>query len=111
MRPASFLDRPAARFVAAGIFLLCLAALGYIHRDDVFPAATQNPGAKSDPFALCFVESARKIDKMVADGLIGDDRAQRFRSRAEARCRAQTKKASGLRGGGPTPGAPSRPAR
>lgn len=76
----AFLDRPVARLLALLCFVLCLALLGYIHRDDLFA---------DDPAARCFAERADDIDRMRAEGVIDDARAALFRSRAEAYCRAQ----------------------
>ena len=86
----AFLDTPWARVAALGCFLLCAAALAYLHRDDLFPATPETPVAADDPFARCVADSTAKIDAMRKEGTIGDDQAQLFRLRAEARCRAQS---------------------
>ncbi len=43
----SALDRPAARLIALGVFLMAAGALGWFHRDDIFPpdaaALADNP--------------------------------------------------------------------
>jgi hypothetical protein len=87
--PPQFLDRPAARLVALVVFLGCVAGLAWLHRADLFPsqfaAATAN-----DPFARCFAERGAEIDGMVSEGLIDQERALLFKSRAEAMCRAET---------------------
>ena len=85
----AFLDRPVARFAAIGIFALCAAVLIYIHRDDLFPAATPNPSAADDPFRRCYDEASAKIDRMKSGGTISGEQAKLFMMRAEARCRAQ----------------------
>ena len=43
--PSSALDRPVARFAAVGIAAMAALALGYIHRDDLFPGETGSAGA------------------------------------------------------------------
>ena len=100
-RKPAFLDTRAARGVAFLCFLLCVAALIYLNREALF-AAPESTAAVSggDPFAQCVADSARKIEKMKADGVIQAAQADLFLSRAEARCRAQTGQS-----GGP-PGAP-----
>lgn len=84
----SFLDRPAARLCALGVAVLMVAALGFMHRDDLFPPeqAALNP---DDPVALCLAARAADIDKMAAEGTINADQARLFKSRAEALCQAQ----------------------
>jgi len=81
------LDRPAARLVALAVFLLAAGALGWFHRDDIFPPAAV-PLA-DDPAALCIAERWAGIDAMAADGTIDAARAKLFKARAEALCRSQ----------------------
>ena len=93
-RPA-FLDRPAARVVAALVILLCAALLAYIHRDDVGTLAGIDPPeradtAPDDPAAACIDQRFAEIDGMIADGVVGEEQAAMFRQRAEAMCRATT---------------------
>ena len=90
-RPAksrSALDRPAARLVALGVFLLAAAALGWFHRDDILPPEAVPPA--EDPAAACIAERWAVIDTMAADGTIDGSRAQQFKASAEALCRAQS---------------------
>jgi hypothetical protein len=86
---ARFLDRPVARLVALGVALLCVAALAWLHRADLFPEAFA-PQSADDPFARCFAGRAAEIDGMLNEGLIDQPRAELFKSRAEAMCRAET---------------------
>lgn len=85
----AFLDRPIARLIALVIALLCLGALAWLHRADLFPGIAAAVGA-DDPFTRCLAERAAEIDKMVAEGLIDDRRARLFKSRAEGLCRTQS---------------------
>jgi hypothetical protein len=85
----SFLDRPAARVAALGVALLCIAILAWLHRADLYPVAFA-PDAAADPFAQCIAERAAEIDRMVSEGVIDQARAELFKSRAEAMCRAET---------------------
>ena len=86
----AFLDSPWARVAALGCFVLCAAALVYLHRDDLFPGAPETSAAADDAFARCMADSTAKIDAMRKEGAIGSDQARLFRLRAEARCRAQS---------------------
>ncbi len=90
----SFLDRPVARLLAIGVALLMAAALGFMHRDDLFPPeeAAADP---DDPVALCFAERAKDIDAMLAEGTINAQQAELFKGRAEALCQAQVGGGSG----------------
>jgi hypothetical protein len=91
----AFLDRPLARGLALVVFVACAGALAWIHRDDLFPPE-QREVAGDGPFARCFAERRGDIDAMLAEGVIDDERAALFLSRAEAMCRAETGE-----GGGP----------
>lgn len=85
-RPGA-LDGPAARVAALGLFLLAAGALGWFHRDDVFPPEA-GPLA-DDLAAACIAERWAGIDGMAADGTIDAARADTFKAHAEALCRAQ----------------------
>ncbi len=82
----SALDGPAARGVAFGVFLLAAAALGWFHRDDIFPPEAS---LADDPAARCIAERWAGIDAMAAEGIIDAARARLFTARAEALCRSQ----------------------
>jgi hypothetical protein len=98
-----FLDSGYARLLALACFALAAAALAYVHRADLFPAAPEAAAAKDDPFSRCFREATTSIDKMLAEKTIRAAQATLFRNRAEARCRAQTG------GSGPPGAAPGPP--
>jgi hypothetical protein len=84
-----FLDRPAARVLAAAVCVGCIAALAWLERERFWPTASSGTGA-NEPFVRCFAERAAQIDRMQADGAIDAARAELFKSRAEAMCRAET---------------------
>ncbi len=90
----SFLDRPVARVWALGVALLMAAALGWMHRDDIFPPEAAAP-APDDPVALCLAQRAADIDRMAEEGTISAAQADLFKSRAEALCQAQVGQGSG----------------
>ena len=101
----AFLDRPAARALAALVFVAAAGFLTYYERDRLFGGGPADvTAAADDPFVQCFAERAAQIDQMVADKTISADQAAQFKGRAEAMCRAQTKGA-----GGPPGGAGGRP--
>jgi hypothetical protein len=84
-----FLDGTAARVLAAVICLGCVAALVWLERERFWPTASSRTGA-AEPFVRCFAERAEQIDRMQSDGAIDAARAELFKSRAEAMCRAET---------------------
>jgi hypothetical protein len=88
-RRRPFLDRPIARVIAAVVFLGCVASIGYLEREWLWPGAVERTAA-DDPFARCFAERSAEIDRMLAEDLIQAGQAELFKSRAEAMCRAQT---------------------
>jgi hypothetical protein len=69
------------------VFVLAAAALGWFHRDDIFPP--EAPVA-DDPAARCIAERGAGIDQMAAEGTIDAARAKLFKARAEAWCRSRT---------------------
>ncbi len=81
------LDGPAARVVALGVFVLAAAALGWFHRDDIFPPEAAS--LADDPAAACIAERWAGIDAMAAEGTIDAARAKLFKARAEAVCWSQ----------------------
>ena len=85
---AHFLDRPAARWCAAAVFLLCAAALAYIHRGDLL-GGTESASAGGGPLALCMQTRSAEIEKMRQEGLLKPDQAERALGQLEPICRAQ----------------------
>ena len=84
------LDGPAARVAALAVFLLMAGALGWFHRDDIFPP---DAAALADnPIARCIAERWAGIDQMTAEDTIDAARAKLFKARAEALCRSQAGK-------------------
>jgi hypothetical protein len=81
--PASFLDTIAARLVALAIFVLCIGALVWLNRE-----AWLGPerSAAEQALAQCIAERSADVAQMLEEGVIGEDQAELFRSRAEAMC-------------------------
>ncbi|MGI9498395.1 MAG: hypothetical protein ACR2P3_00020 [Geminicoccaceae bacterium] len=96
----AFLDRPAARVVAALVILLCGVLLAYVHRGDLSARDRTGDvgGAESmsaDPAASCIEQRFAEIDAMVEEGVADSGQAALFKQRAEAMCRATTGDGSG----------------
>ncbi len=85
----SALDRPAARLFAVAVLAGVAGALVYIHRDDLFPPEPTAAAAPDTPYALCVAERHADIDQMITDGHVDEQKADLFKQRAEALCRAQ----------------------
>ena len=83
------LDGLAARGAALLVLLLVVAGIGWLHRDNLFPAEQAATPAADDPVARCLAERAKGIDDMQAQGTIDAGQATLFKSRAEALCQAQ----------------------
>ena len=89
------LDRPLARGLAAGVFVACLALLGWLERERLFPSEVTVDA--DDPVQLCIAERAAGIDSMLAEGVIEAPQAELFKARAAAMCQDTV----GDGGGGP----------
>jgi hypothetical protein len=83
--PASFLDTVAARIVALVIFLACVGALVWLNREEWLGLGPELSAAEQ-ALAQCIEERSADVDRMLAEGVIGEDQAELFRSRAEAMC-------------------------
>lgn len=82
---ASFLDTLAARIIAFLIFLACVGALVWLYRADWLGLGPERSAAEQ-ALAQCIEERSADVDRMLAEGVIGEDQAELFRSRAEAIC-------------------------
>jgi hypothetical protein len=104
---AGFLDGAAARLCAFGVSLLCIAALLWIHRDELFPRMATSA---ADPGAACVQERGAAIDEQLRQGVIQPGQAELFRNRVAALCAAQGRREEG---GVPVlaPGLPPLPGR
>jgi hypothetical protein len=91
----SSLDRRPARIVALAVFLLCAAALAYLHRNDFRPSAAPATAAGDDPLAACERDRLVAIDRDLRDGALKPDQADLFRARVDALCRAQQRRDAG----------------
>jgi hypothetical protein len=96
--PASFLDTVAARIVALAVFLVCAGALVWLNRESWLGLGPEMSTA-DQALARCVAERSGDVDRMLEEGVIGEDQAELFRSRAEAMCVA-------MAGGGTGPGQP-----
>ena len=78
------LDGPLARGLAAGVFVACVALLGWLERERLLPPEVAVDAG--DPVQLCIAERAADIDGMLAEGVIEAPQAELFKARAAAMC-------------------------
>jgi hypothetical protein len=83
--PASFLDTVAARIIALVIFLVCVGGLVWLNREAWLGLGPELTAAEQ-ALAQCIAERSGDVERMVEEGVIGEDQAELFRSRAEAVC-------------------------
>jgi hypothetical protein len=91
LHPRPFLDRPIARGCAVLVFLLSVATLGFIHREDLLGRAPLPAAAGDDALALCIEVRLAELEQMVRDNLLTVEQAERARGQLEPVCRAQTR--------------------
>jgi hypothetical protein len=87
--PQSALDRPLARVAAALVVLAVAGVLLRIHWDDLFPPPRQAAEQGTDAYRACLDKRLADIAAMREQGVVGGERAELFRQRAEAYCRAR----------------------
>ncbi len=89
----ALLDRPAARLVALGVAAAALAVLAWYHRGDILAPdpAQVSPGQAA--FSDCFEPRAAQLAGSLENGELTPDQVRLFRSRAEAFCADQAKRA------------------
>lgn len=90
MTQKPFIDSWRARAVAGMVMICCCLSLAYLHRADIAvllgaPDPAQ-AAAASGPLAECLAERFGAVDKMLSEGLIGEEQHRLFRNRAAAMC-------------------------
>lgn len=91
-----------ARAVAALVVLAVAGVLLRIHWDDLFPPPQQAAEQGTNAYRACLDKRLADIAAMREQDVIGDERTELFRQRAEAYCRARE-------GGGGVPTGPVLP--
>lgn len=84
-----FIDGWGARMIAFLVIISCTASLAYLHRKDLWPDPVADIADSNPQLASCFEDRFAAVEKMRADGVIGDDQYAVFRARAEAFCQQQ----------------------
>lgn len=87
---SNFADTAAARMMALVVFGLCVAALGYLHREDLFPEQPADTVAQANPaFLECRNVRVGHVDNMLQEGIIDEVKYNQFKERALAYCAAE----------------------
>jgi len=83
------LDRRGARVTAVAVAAVMVAALVYIHRDDLMARPADTADAPTGALAACLEARLGAVDQMIADGVVGPGKASLFKDRARALCTTQ----------------------
>jgi hypothetical protein len=83
------LDQKSARVIALGVMAAMIGTLAYIHRDDLAGAGTVAADGPPSALAACLEERLAAVDQMIADGMVGPEKASLFKDRARALCHSQ----------------------
>lgn len=75
-----------ARLIAIMVMVASAGVLTWHHRDDLFPAPEEEATSINPEREACLTQRFGEIDTMIADGIINQQQADQFRTRAEAFC-------------------------
>ena len=83
------LDRPMARWIALSIFVAMLLLLGAIQRNGPWMPAETPTNSLNKNYVLCLNERLGTVEKMMSEGVIDQNQASLFKTRADALCRTK----------------------
>ena len=83
------LDRPMARWIALSIFVAMLLLLGAIQRNGPWMPAKTPTNSLNKNYVLCLNERLGTVEKMMSEGVIDQNQASLFKTRADALCRTK----------------------
>ena len=83
------LDRPMARWIALGIFVALLLLLGTIQRNGPWMPAKAPTNLPNENYVLCLNERLDIVETMISEGVIDQNQASLFKTRADALCRTK----------------------
>jgi len=86
---SGFLDGCFARILAGVVIVICVGSLAYLNRDKLTGPAAQETSGLNPAFVKCRDTRVAQVDKMLADGVIKQDRHQVFKQRAIEACTGQ----------------------
>lgn len=82
------------RLIAILVIIASSGVIAWHHRADLLPAAAPPPNPVEAAYRACLAERLPGIEKMLTDGVIREDQATLFKSRADALCASQAQGAT-----------------
>ena len=86
---SGFLDGWFVRILAGVVIVIFVGSLAYLNRDRLIAPAAQETAGLNPDFVKCRDTRVAQVDKMLADGVIKQDRYEVFRKRAIDACTGQ----------------------
>ena len=86
---SGFLDGFTARILAGVVIVVCVGFLAYLNREWLIAAPAEGTAGLNPAFVKCRDTRVAQVDKMLADGVIMQDRYEVFRNRAIETCTGQ----------------------
>jgi len=84
-----FLDSFFMRIMAGVVIVVCVGFLAFLNRDKLIEQSAGEPPGLNPDFVKCRDTRVAQVDKMLADGVIKQDRYEVFRKRAIEACTGQ----------------------
>ena len=84
-----FLDSFLARILAGVVIVGCVGVLAYLNRDKLVDRPVAETPTLNPKFVKCRDVRVAQVDKMLADGVIKQDKLEVFRKRAIEACAGQ----------------------
>ncbi len=100
---AGFWDGSGGRIAAVIVIVICVAALGFIHRNDLFPPEKPKAAKLNPEFVKCRKQRLTPVDNMLDQRVITQAQHATFKGRALAFCTARFPPEGRKRPGGAPP--------
>ncbi len=84
-----FLDGMTVRYLAGMVIVVCVGLLAYLNRDKLIERPQADAASLNPDYVKCRDARVGQVEKMLADGLIQQDRFVEFKDRAIATCAGQ----------------------
>ncbi|MGI9465219.1 MAG: hypothetical protein ACR2OM_14845 [Aestuariivirgaceae bacterium] len=86
---AGFLDGMIVKYLAGAVIVACVGLLAYLNRDRLVDRPAVETAGLNPEFVKCRDVRVGQVEKMLADGVIGQDKLAAFKERAIATCAGQ----------------------
>ncbi|NNE22965.1 MAG: hypothetical protein HKN11_10185 [Rhizobiales bacterium] len=84
-----FLDSFFMRIMAGVVIVVCVGILAFLNREKLIAQSVEEPPGLNPDFVKCRDIRVAQVDKLLADGIIKQDRYEVFRNRAIEACTGQ----------------------